>query len=50
MRMAFPEKFWKLANHYYGGSKAWIPGLYLQKLKTLNGQEKQRHLFLKLLE
>lgn len=50
VRMAFPEKFWKLANHYYGGSKAWIPGLYLQKLKTLNGQEKQRHLFLKLLE
>ena len=45
VRMAFPEKFWKLANHYYGGSKAWIPGLYLQKLKTLNGQEKQRHLF-----
>lgn len=50
VRMAYPEKFWKLANHYYGSSKAWISGRYQQKLETLNRQQKQRNLFLKLLE
>ena len=50
VRMAYPEKFWKLANHYYGSRKAWIPGRYLQKLELLNQQQEQRKLFLKLLE
>lgn len=50
VRMAYPEKFWKLANHYYGSRKAWIPGRYLQKLETLNRQTEQKKIFLKLLE
>ena len=24
-RMAYPEKFWKIANFYYNSGKAWIP-------------------------
>ena len=50
IKMVYPEKFWKLANHYYGSRKAWIPARYEQKLETLNEQEKQRNTFLKLLE
>lgn len=50
LRMAYPEKFWKLANHYYGSRKAWIPGRYLQKLEALNRQQEQKKSFLKLLE
>lgn len=50
LKLAYPEKFWKLANHYYGSRKAWIPARYEQKLETLNEQEKQRNTFLKLLE
>lgn len=50
LRMAYPEKFWKLANHYYGSRKAWIPGRYQQKLEALNRQQEQRNKFLKLLE
>ena len=30
VRMAYPEKFWKLTNHYYGSRKAWLPARYLQ--------------------
>lgn len=50
LKMAYPEKFWKLSNHYYGSRKAWIPGRYLQKLEILNQQQTQRECFLKLLE
>jgi len=48
--LAYPEKFWKLANHYYGSRKAWIPARYVQKLELLNAQQTQRNQFLKLLE
>lgn len=50
LRMAYPEKFWKLANHYYGSSKAWIPVRYQQKLELLNRQQRQKNNFLKILE
>lgn len=50
IKMVYPEKFWKLANHYYGSRKAWIPVRYLQKLDALNRQQEQKRIFLKLLE
>lgn len=25
VRLSYPEKFWKLADHYYGSRKSWIP-------------------------
>lgn len=50
LKLAYPEKFWKLANHYYGSRKAWLPARFEQKLELLNRQQKQRNTFLKLLE
>jgi CotS family spore coat protein len=49
IRMLYPEKFRKLANHYYGSSKAWISGRYLEKLEKLNRQEAARLRFVRLL-
>lgn len=50
IRLAFPEKFWKLANHYYNHNKAWIPGKHVEKLEMLNRQQEKRNLFLRILE
>lgn len=50
IRMMYPEKFRKLANHYYGSNKAWISGRYLEKLENLNRQEEKRKNFVKMLE
>lgn len=44
-RMSYPEKLWKLANHYYHTNKAWIPAKNLEKLKTFVGQQKERERF-----
>lgn len=50
IRLAFPEKFWKLANHYYNHNKAWVPGKHVEKLETLNRQHERRNRFLRMLE
>lgn len=41
-RLAYPEKFWKIANHYFGASKAWISGRNLEKLQKEILQHKSR--------
>lgn len=45
-RMAYPEKFWKIANFYYNSGKAWIPGKNQEKLEKLTAQEKEKQRFL----
>lgn len=50
VRMLYPEKFRKLANHYYGSNKAWVSGRFLEKLENLNRQEEKKDKFVKLLE
>lgn len=50
IRLAYPEKFWKLANHYYNHNKAWIPGKNVEKLQTLIYQQQKRDAFLKVLD
>lgn len=45
-RLAYPEKFWKIANFYYNSGKAWIPGRNLEKLEKLKAQEKEKQDFL----
>ena len=40
--LLFPEKFWKVANHYMSSNKAWIPEKDIEKLKKVIGQEKHR--------
>lgn len=45
-RLAYPEKFWKIANFYYNSGKAWIPGRNQEKLEKLITQEKEKQRFL----
>lgn len=45
-RLAYPEKFWKIANFYYNSGKAWIPGRNQEKLEKLVSQEKEKQHFL----
>lgn len=45
--LAYPEKLWKLANHYYHTSKVWICAKDLEKLKTFAAQQKEREKFVK---
>lgn len=45
-RLAYPEKFWKIANFYYNSRKAWIPERNLEKLEKLLAQEAEKEAFL----
>ncbi len=45
-RLAYPEKFWKIANFYYNTGKAWIPEKNMEKLDKLLNQEKEKQEFL----
>lgn len=47
--LAYPEKFWKIANHYYNAHKAWLSGRNIEKLEKLIAQEPARLQFLDLL-
>lgn len=46
LKLAYPEKFWKIANSYYHSNKAWIPEKDVEKLKQtiLQSAEKERFL------
>ena len=45
-RMAFPEKFWKLANRYYVSNKAWISRQNYEKLEKELRQNHHRMRYL----
>lgn len=47
--LAFPEKYWKIANHYYNSAKSWGAGRSVEKLERVIVQEDNRNLFLELL-
>lgn len=49
IRLAYPEKFWKIANHYFNASKAWVCGRNLEKLEKIIGQNEARETFLLLM-
>lgn len=49
VRLCYPEKFWKIANHYYNSNKAWVSGRNIEKLNKVIGQEEQREQFLRML-
>ena len=44
--LLFPEKFWKIADHYYGSNKAWIPKRDIEKLEKIIAQERERITFI----
>ncbi len=45
--LAYPEKYWKLMNHYYNKKKSWLSAKSLEKLKDVGNMEKKREEFLK---
>lgn len=49
LRLAYPKKFWKIANHYSSSRKSWISGRDIEKLEKIIDQEPQRKQFLKML-
>lgn len=46
----FPEKFWKIANHYYNARKSWISARNFDKLKSFTDLRQERQAFLCFLE
>ena len=49
LRLAYPKKYWKIANHYCSSRKSWISGRDIEKLEKVIEQEVQRKQFLKML-
>lgn len=49
IRLAYPEKFWKISNHYYNTSKAWVCGRNLEKLNKVIEQNEAKERFLKVM-
>lgn len=41
-RLSYPEKFWKIVNHYYNNRKSWQPEINLEKLNKLYIQENEK--------
>lgn len=44
--LLFPEKFWKIANHYFNSHKAWVSGRDIDKINKVILQEEARLAFL----
>ncbi len=45
--LRFPEKYWKLANHYANSGKSWLSERSVDKLNDLIAQEEEKEHFLK---
>lgn len=46
IRLAYPEKFWKIASSYYHSNKAWISIKSIEKLQTAIFQTREKERFL----
>lgn len=46
VRLFYPEKFWKLANHYYNTNKCWLSEKSMEKLKLCIRQQEAKTAFL----
>lgn len=44
--LLFPEKFWKIVDHYYSSHKAWVSKRDIEKLRLVVEQEKERIAFI----
>lgn len=42
----YPEKYWKILNHYYNNKKSWIAYKDMDKLEVVCEQEMQKSIFL----
>lgn len=45
-RLAYPEKFRKIANFYYNSNKAFLSSQYMEKLSNVLRMEEAKHTFL----
>lgn len=45
LKLKYPEKYWKLLNHYYNNNKAWVPDKDIVKLETVIRQRAVRVAF-----
>lgn len=49
LKLLYPEKFWKIVNHYYNARKTWVSLRDIEKLTRLSEQEIKREEFLSML-
>ena len=42
LKLAYPEKFWKIINFYFNSRKSWVPNRNLEKLEAVIRQEKYK--------
>lgn len=47
LKFMYPEKYWKILNHYNNNNKAWLPDKDILKLKYVTEQYNQRINFVK---
>lgn len=47
LKFMYPEKYWKLLNHYNNNNKAWIPDKDIIKLKNITSHYEERMDFIK---
>lgn len=45
MKLSYPEKYWKILNHYFNSNKAWIPDKDIIKLSAVIEQKGKRGQF-----
>ncbi len=46
LKLKYPEKYWKLLNHYYNNNKAWVPDKDIVKLDLVMRQRAGRVAFI----
>jgi CotS family spore coat protein len=44
--LLFPQKFWKVSNHYYNSHKAWVSERDILKFQQISAAERKRAAFL----
>lgn len=45
--LSYPEKYWKILNHYYNNKKSWIAVKNIEKLESVRDMEGKKRMFLK---
>jgi hypothetical protein len=46
LMLEYPEKFWKIIDHYYNSKKSWMPDRNSENLDKLLSQEKNKEILI----
>lgn len=46
LKLKYPEKYWKILNHYNNNNKAWVPDKDIKKLKIVIEQQEKKKDFI----